>query len=183
MPESTSAKDRLYIPLIAAVSVLVPLLVALLHFLPHNTTEAGDKLLFLPLFHAVLNGLTAALLLAGYFFIRRRKITLHRLCMLLALGLSIVFLLSYVTYHASVPPARYAGTGGIRYLYFSLLISHILLAAIIVPMALLTVYRSFSLQFAKHRRLAKWTLPLWLYVAITGVLVYLMMRPYYPMNG
>jgi uncharacterized membrane protein YozB (DUF420 family) len=129
----------------------------------------------LPSLNAWLNGCSALLLLSGYVFIRRRNIRAHRTCMLLAFASSMLFLFSYLTYHAQVGSVRFRGSGPVRTLYFSILISHTLLAAIIVPLALTTLYRAWKARFEKHRRIARWTLPAWLYVSVTGVVIYWML--------
>jgi uncharacterized membrane protein YozB (DUF420 family) len=126
----------------------------------------------LPGFNASLNGLSAALLALGYAFVRAGKIRAHRTCMLGAFLVSTLFLVSYVAYHASFGSRAFAGQGWIRWVYFPLLISHIALAAAIVPLALVTIYRALRGEVARHRRLARWTFPLWLYVSVTGVMVY-----------
>lgn len=130
---------------------------------------------WLPTLNAVLNASAALVLVAGYLAIRRRRVTLHRTCMLTALGLSTAFLVSYLVYHAQVGSRPFTGQGPIRTLYFSILISHTILAIVIVPLVLLTVRRGLAGQFARHVRLARWTLPLWLYVSVTGVVVYWML--------
>lgn len=179
----TKQQDKVFLPIITALSVAIPLVVALLMFLPRAQEASGyGSISVLPLFHAFLNGATAIFLSIGFYFIKARKITLHRTCMLIAFALSSVFLLSYVLYHYSVPPTPYGGEGSVRGVYFFILITHIVLATAIVPLALLSIYRSFSNDFAKHKKVARWTFPIWLYVAITGVVVYLMMSPYYPVN-
>ena len=129
----------------------------------------------LPALNALLNGASALLLAAGYFFIRRGKVAAHKLCMLSAFGLSALFLVSYLTYHYHSGSTTFTGQGWSRPVYFSILISHIVLAATIVPLALITLYRALKKRFVVHRRLARRTLPLWLYVSITGVLIYLML--------
>jgi uncharacterized membrane protein YozB (DUF420 family) len=130
---------------------------------------------WLPTLNAVLNASAALVLVAGYLAIRRRRVTLHRTCMLTALGLSAAFLVSYLVYHAQVGSRPFTGQGPIRTLYFAILISHTILAIVIVPLVLLTVRRGLTGQFARHVRLARWTLPLWLYVSVTGVVVYWML--------
>jgi len=115
------------------------------------------------------------LLAAGYRFIRQRRIAAHKACMLSAFGVSTLFLISYLTYHAQVGSVRYTGTGWARYVYFFILITHIVLAAAIVPLALLTIVRALRGRFERHRAVARWTLPIWLYVSVTGVVVYLML--------
>lgn len=181
--QDSRKQDKVFIPIITALSITIPLVVAILMFLPKTSIEPTSgygAFSALPLFHAILNGATAIFLMLGFSFIMARKITMHRTCMLIAFTLSSVFLLSYVTYHYLVPPATFGGVGTIRTVYFFILITHIILATAIVPLALLSIYRSFSNDFAKHKKIARWTFPLWLYVAITGVVVYLMMSPYYP---
>ncbi len=125
--------------------------------------------------NAILNGTSAVLLMAGFVFIRRRKIRLHRTFMLAALSASALFLVSYLVYHAQVGSVRFQGQGGIRSLYFAVLLSHTLLAAAIVPLVLVTVWYALSGRFEQHRRIARWALPIWVYVSLTGVLVYLML--------
>jgi putative membrane protein len=133
----------------------------------------------LPAFHATLNLACAVLLVFGVWAVQRGKITAHRSAMMGAFLLSTVFLLSYVTYHAQVPSTPFGGEGWIRPVYFFILITHIVLAPVILPLALYAVLRAFRAEYGRHRQVARWTFPLWLYVAVTGVLVYLFMRPYY----
>jgi putative membrane protein len=133
----------------------------------------------LPAFHAVINATTAVLLVLGVFFIRRGEVARHRGAMVGAFALSCIFLLSYVVYHAQAPASPFGGEGWIRPVYFFILLTHIALAPVILPLALYTVLRAFRGEFARHRTIARWTFPLWLYVGVTGVIVYLMMAPYY----
>ncbi len=127
----------------------------------------------LPTLNATLNGVAFVLLLAGYRAIRRKRVTLHRNLMLSAFGTSTLFLISYVTYHLSAPPVTFGGEGWVRPVYSAMLISHIVLAAALVPLVLVTLTLALRGRLEKHRRLARWTLPVWLYVSVTGVLVYL----------
>ncbi len=129
---------------------------------------------YLPHFQAMLNTAAALLLGAGYYFIRNKKRGQHRLCMAIALVTSTVFMVSYLTYHARVGYLPFAGQGLIRPFYFTLLASHVILAAVIVPMVFSTVYFAITGNFSKHPRLARWTLPLWIYVSVTGVLIYIL---------
>jgi len=129
----------------------------------------------LPTLNAVLNSVSATLLVAGYVMIRQRRIRAHRVCMLSAFATSALFLVSYVVYHANVGSVPFTGQGAIRVVYFSVLISHIVLAALIPPLAIVTLTRALREQFDRHVRLARWTLPLWLYVSVTGVVVYVML--------
>jgi uncharacterized membrane protein YozB (DUF420 family) len=125
-----------------------------------------------PALNATLNAASAVLLTVGYLFIRRKKVTAHRFCMFTALLVSTLFLVSYLDYHFRVGSVRFQGHGWIRPVYLSLLASHTVLAAAVVPLALITLSRALREQFDRHRRIARWTLPIWLYVSVTGVLVY-----------
>jgi putative membrane protein len=126
----------------------------------------------LPAVNAGLNGACTIFLLLGFTFIRKRKIGLHRLCMITAFFCSVVFLILYLWFHAHAGVIRFSGQGWIRPVYFTILISHTILAVIIVPLVLITLSRALRERFDRHRAIARWTLPLWLYVSITGVIVY-----------
>jgi putative membrane protein len=134
----------------------------------------------LPLFNAIINGTTFLLLLAALMAIKNRNIVLHKRLMTTAIALSLVFLVCYVLFHASTEPTKFGGEGRIRSVYFFLLLTHILLAIVIVPLVLITYVRAIAEKFDKHRKIARITLPIWLYVTLTGVIVYLMIAPYYP---
>ena len=136
----------------------------------------------LPLLNALLNSLSAILLCSGYIAIRRRCVSLHKTCMLTACFSSVLFLISYLTYHYHVGSKPFTGQGSIRLVYFTILISHTILATVIVPLVLLTLTRAWKAQWPRHRRLARWTLPLWLYVSVTGVIIYLMLYQLYPVS-
>jgi uncharacterized membrane protein YozB (DUF420 family) len=136
----------------------------------------------LPLLNAILNSLSAVLLCSGYIAIRRRCVSLHKTCMLMAFATSTLFLISYLTYHYHVGSKPFTAQGNIRLVYFTILISHTILAAVIVPLVLLTLTRAWKAQWTRHRRLARWTLPLWLYVSVTGVVIYLMLYQLYPVS-
>jgi uncharacterized membrane protein YozB (DUF420 family) len=140
----------------------------------------ADYIPYLPHLNACLNGTSALLLLSGYTFIRSRNVTAHRACQIVALAISLLFLTSYLTYHYHHGATRFQGTGLVRSFYFLVLTSHTILAIVIVPLVILTFYRAFRGDFAKHRRIARITLPLWLYVCVTGVIVYLMLYQIYP---
>jgi uncharacterized membrane protein YozB (DUF420 family) len=135
---------------------------------------------YLPHVNACLNGTSAVLLFSGYLFIRSGNIAAHRTCQISALVVSILFLASYLTYHFNHGTTRFQGTGLARPIYFTVLTSHTILAIVIVPLVALTFYRAFRRDFIRHRRIARITLPLWLYVSITGVIVYLMLYQIYP---
>ena len=129
----------------------------------------------LPGLNAALNSASALLLFAGYLFIRSRKVVAHNFCMLSAFTASSLFLISYLTYHYQVGSVPFKGQGWFRVVYFSVLISHTVLAAAIVPLVLVTLTRALRGSFDRHKRIARWTLPLWLYVSVTGVLIYWML--------
>jgi putative membrane protein len=133
----------------------------------------------LPALNAALNGIAAVFLVAGYICIRRRAWRAHRACMLGALTTSALFLVSYVTYHYHAGSRPFPGEGAIRILYFAILITHVILAAVILPMALITAARGLAARYDRHVRIARWTLPLWLYVSVTGVVIYLMLYQMY----
>ena len=129
----------------------------------------------LPALNATLNASSFVLLVTGYYFIRRKQWRKHRACMIAALVMSALFLTSYVIYHAQVGSVPFQKTGWIRTVYFAVLIPHVILAALMVPPVIITVSRGLSAKYDKHRRIARWTLPVWLYVSITGVIVYVML--------
>jgi len=129
----------------------------------------------LPTVNALLNGLSATFLVAGYWLIRQRKIGAHRACMLAAFGCSILFLISYLFYHSQVGSVRFQGTGMLRTFYLGVLLTHSVLAAAVPILAVITLTRALRGRFDKHAEIARWTLPIWLYVSVTGVLVYWML--------
>ena len=139
-----------------------------------------EHISYLPHLNAILNSTSAILLIAGYSFIRKGRINAHRNCQLTAFTTSTLFLISYLTYHYYHGATRFPGQGIVRPVYFAILFTHTILAVVIVPMILLTLYRAARRDFIRHRRIARWTLPLWLYVSITGVIVYLMLYQIYP---
>jgi len=133
----------------------------------------------LPTLNASLNALSGLFLATGYFMIRQRRIAAHRACMLAAFAASMLFLTSYVIYHANVGSRPFLGQGPIRVAYFALLISHVLLAAAILPMAIVTVRHGLRAQYDRHVRIARWTFPTWVYVSVTGVIIYVMLYQLY----
>ena len=138
-----------------------------------------EPLNFLPPIYATINALTAVLLIFAFMAIKQKKITMHERLMKISIGLSVVFLLMYVAYHMTSDPTPFGGKGIIKGVYFFILISHILLSIGIIPMVLVTYVRAISKLFEDHKKIAKITFPIWLYIAITGVIVYLMISPYY----
>ena len=138
---------------------------------------------FAPTLNAILNALSAIFLGCGYVMIRRRRMQAHRACMLYALACSTVFLVSYILYHLRAGVLHFAGQGWIRPAYFTLLTTHTVLAAAIVPLALVTLSRALSQKFDRHRQIARWTLPIWFYVSVTGVVIYFLLYHIYPGSG
>lgn len=129
----------------------------------------------LPALNATLNSISTMLLLFGYYFIKRKEIERHRLCMVLAFLTSCIFLVSYLIYHYYAGSVPFPGQGWIRSVYFTILITHIVLAAMVPVLALITLYRAWKKDFRRHRAIAKWTWPIWMYVSVTGVIVYVML--------
>lgn len=168
-----------YKVILGTLAAVVPLLVAALYYFPEAFRIPGVEVKFLPALNAVLNSLTAVCLLLGYYFIRRQQIARHRAMMGTAFALGGIFLLSYVVYHSQVASTHFGGEGTIRYVYFFLLLTHIALAVVTVGLVLFTLYFALTEQFTKHRTIARWTFPVWLYVSVTGVIVYFMISPYY----
>lgn len=174
-------QDSFFVPLIITLSIIIPIVVALLMIFPdvfHIESESID-FSSLPFFHAILNGSTSVLLFTGFILIKNKKTNLHKISMLSAFVLSSVFLLSYVTSKLTNAPVPFGGEGLIRYIYFFILISHIILSVLVLPLALFSIYRGMTGEIEKHKSVVKYTFPVWMYVAITGVLVYILMSPYY----
>jgi len=140
----------------------------------------AELIRFLPTLNAMLNATSGILLIIGYVCIRRRNVQAHRACMISALVSSSLFLVSYLTYHYHAGTTRFAGTGAARTVYLIILTTHTILAAVIVPFVLVTVTRALRGRFDRHRRVARWTLPMWLYVSVTCVIFYLMLYHWYP---
>ena len=168
-------QDQFWFRIIFIISIVLSAAVAFLILGPRpDGIEGKVDVSYFPHINAILNSITTFLLIIAYFFIKRKKIQLHKKTMLGAFATSTLFLITYVIYHwFKSGPTEYMGEW--ETLYFFVLITHILLAAIILPLAMLTLYRGWTMNIAKHRKIAKITLPLWLYVSITGVIVYLML--------
>ena len=167
--------DRVVLPVIGLLSLVVVALVAFLLLGDRAASSAGGAVAALPTVNATLNGAAALLLVMGWRFVRCGRIAPHRACMLAAAVVSTAFLVSYVTYHALAGSRPFQGQGWIRPVYFTLLVSHIVLAAATTPFVLTTLWRALSGDFVRHRRIARVTLPMWLYVSVTGVVVYWML--------
>ncbi len=133
----------------------------------------------LPALNATLNATSGILLLAGWLMIRRRRIAVHRRCMVAAFVTSCLFLVSYVVYHAQAGSRPFPGHGAVRPIYFTILVTHVVLAAAIVPLALVTLRRAVRGDYVRHRRIARWTYPVWMYVSVTGVVIYVMLYQLY----
>ena len=163
--------------LILTLSLLLPIAVFALYVMPKFTVETID---FLPLLNACINGTVFFTLVFALVAIKKGKRELHQKLIYSAIILSVFFLLSYVFHHATHDSVVYGGVGLAKYFYYFVLLSHIILAVVIVPMVLITLSRALKEKFTMHKRIARITLPLWLYVSLTGVIVYLMISPYYP---
>jgi putative membrane protein len=161
------------------LSAVVCGLVVVLIVAPKALVFEGLDVSPLPAFHATMNATSALLLIAGFVFVQKGRIGAHRTAMASAFILSCVFLISYLIYHSQAEPTSFGGEGWIRPVYFTILVSHVVLAPVVLPLALYAVARALRGELGKHRAVVRWTLPLWLYVAVTGVLVYALMAPYY----
>jgi putative membrane protein len=161
------------IVLFSAVGVLFLLWLIYVHAAPERF---ADRLLFLPALNALLNGLSAVALVVGYIFIRRREIARHRAAMITAFCFSCLFLICYLISHALHGDILFAGHGAVRAVYLSILASHIILSMAALPLILITFFFSLSGRFPQHKRIARYTFPIWLYVSVTGVVVYAMLR-------
>ena len=179
MSNKMFSNEQLWTKIIVLVSIAVPALVAILFKLspPQAIPDFNFKLL--PKFHALINATVTVLLLLSWRFIKRGQIRAHKSCNISALMLSALFLASYVTYHTFSESTSYGGEGIMKGIYLFILLTHIVLAAIILPIILFTFLRALAGKVDEHRKIARWAMPLWLYVSISGVLVYLMISPYY----
>jgi putative membrane protein len=172
--------EQKYNKWIVILSILIPVAVAILFKV--KLKDFGihvAPLQFLPSIYATINGVTAVLLVAAVMAIKGGKRKLHENLMKSAIGCSIAFLVMYVAYHMTTDSTKFGGEGIIRYIYFFILITHIILSVTIIPLVMITYVRALAAKFDKHKKIAKITFPLWLYVAVTGVIVYLMISPYY----
>lgn len=167
--------------LINAISIVVPLLVAVM-FGFTNKLRLGDWTKILPHFIGGINFLTTLVLIAGFIFIKRGKINLHRVAMTTAFVLGGLFLICYVTYHISNPANKFSGEGTVRYVYFFFLITHIGFSLIVLPLVLRAMFFAVSGQFARHKNLVKYAFPIWFYVSATGVIVYLLLYQLFPVK-
>jgi len=165
-----------FTPYIWLISIVIPVVVDILFTVRIPNVVS---LSFLPPIYATVNGITTVILLLALKAIKSKNINLHKNLMKTAIALSLAFLLMYVAYHMTSDSTPYGGEGFIRYVYFFILISHIILSIGIIPMVLFTYVRAFNRQFEDHKKIARYTFPIWLYIAVTGVIVYFMISPYY----
>lgn len=191
--EKAQADNKAYLKAIYVVSALIPLVVAILIFMPAKLTFTGSWVSFLPGVHATINSLTVVTLVAALLAIRKGNVKMHRSLMMVSLSLGVLFLVSYILYHSSVESVKYgdlnhdgivdveevAKVGAGRTIYLVILASHILLSILVVPFVLFAFYYALTDQIQRHKRIVKFTYPVWLYVSITGVAVYFMIKPYY----
>lgn len=173
--DTKTMQEKKYNRLITVLSIAIPLVVALLF---------GVKLdiqlpVFLPPVYATINAVTAVILITAVWSIKNKKRVLHERLMKTAIALSVIFLVLYVLYHMTSDSTKYGGEGVLKYVYFFILITHILLSVAVIPFVLITYVRAMTNNFSGHKKIAKFTFPLWLYVAVSGVVVYLMIAPYY----
>lgn len=173
---TANQNNKKYNILIWILSITIPILVAVLFSVKIPGVE---RLGFLPPIYASINGLTAIILVVAVYQIRKGNRKTHERLMKTAIACSVLFLLMYMAYHMTSDSTKYGGEGMMKYLYYFILLSHILLSVIVIPFVLITYVRAISGQFYKHRKIARITYPLWLYVAVSGVIVYLMISPYY----
>lgn len=172
--------EKKYNKFIIAVSIIIPVVVAILFGVKLKDFGFNvEPLSMLPPIYATINGFTAVVLVLAVLAIKNGKQKLHERLMTLAIALSVAFLVMYVAYHMTSDSTKFGGEGAIRYIYFFILVTHILLSIAIIPLVLITYVRALAKRFDRHRKIAKITFPLWLYVAVTGVVVYLMISPYY----
>lgn len=176
----TKSVEKKYNAFIVIVSIVIPVVVAILFGVKLKDFGYNvEPLSFLPPIYATTNGITAIVLIAAVIAIKNGKRKSHETLMKIAIGLSVLFLVMYVAYHMTADSTPFGGEGVIRSVYFFLLISHIILSIIIIPLVLITYVRALAQSFDSHKKIAKITFPIWLYVAVTGVIVYLMISPYY----
>lgn len=174
-----ASNDKLMLRWITLISILVPIVVAVLLFMPSKVDLGTEWVYFLPHLNAVINTAASIALVLGVVFIKKGNIIYHRSAMTTAFGLGAVFLVSYVVYHATAESTTFGGEGWIRPVYYFLLLTHIVLAAIALFPILLAYYYGYTDSIEKHRAVVKYAFPIWLYVTVTGVIVYLMISPYY----
>lgn len=167
-----------YTKWIILIAVILPVAVAVLYFLPKGD-GSSEMIKSIPFFNAIFNGASFLSLIFGLVAIRNGNKVVHRGFMMGAMAVSALFLVGYVIYHSQVPSTPFGGEGMVKWIYFTILITHIILAAGLAPLVLITFTRAIQGDFERHKKIAKWTYPIWLYVSLTGIIVYLMIEPYY----
>jgi len=170
---------RNYRSLVILLSVAIYAIIFVLYVMPKPQTVYHQNLTVLPLLNAVFNSFTFLFLLFALLSIKRKNVTAHRRFIWAAFATTTLFLLTYTVYHSLAPSTPYGGEGLLKYIYYFILLTHIVLAAVIVPLALVTLFRGAAMDVARHKKIARWTMPLWLYVSLSGVLVYVFISPYY----
>jgi putative membrane protein len=176
MNSQQTAEEKKYNKWIVILSIVIPVVVAVLFGVKIPNVE---PLRFLPPIYASINGVTALVLVIAFWAIKNKKIKLHEGLMKFAIVLSVLFLIMYVAYHMTSDSTKFGGEGSVKYIYYFILITHIVLSIIIIPFVLITYVRAITKSFERHKKIARVTFPMWLYVAVSGVIVYLMISPYY----
>lgn len=179
MGNNQMLKERNYAPMIITLTIVINALIALLFFIPKQNTEIAFDLTILPRLNAVFNSFTFIFLVAALFFILRKNVKMHRNFIFAAFTTTFLFLITYLTYHYLAPSTSYGGDGILKNIYYFVLISHISLAPIVVALALFSLVWGLTGNITKHRKLSRWTMPIWLYVSLSGVIVFLLISPYY----
>lgn len=181
MNKNNQSNQRNYTPIIWGLSIIAIILILAINYIPRSTTDTifGIRLAVLPLINAILNGFAFIFLILALVMIKKKNINSHRNYIFAAFGATFLFLITYLTYHALAGSTSYGGDGFFKYLYYFILVSHIILSSILLPLALFTLTQGLNMQVEKHKKIARFTMPIWLYVSLTGVIVYLLISPYY----
>lgn len=179
--ETNNLKQRNYTPLIWGLSVVAVIIILGTNYIPRSTTDTifGMKLTVLPLINAILNSFAFLMLIGALVSIMKGNVKAHRNFILAAFSATFIFLITYLTYHALAGSTSYGEDGLLKYVYYFVLISHIFLSTILLPLSLFTLTKGLNMQVEKHKKIARWTMPIWLYVSLTGVLVYVLISPFY----
>lgn|SRR5690625_2426948 len=179
--EKKKVVPRNYNRYIWGLTIVAIIIILGTNYIPRSTSNTllGIDLTVLPLFNAIINGITFIVLVAALVMIKRKNITAHRRFIYVAFTLTFIFLVSYLIYHSMVASTAFGGVGFIKTFYYFILITHIVLAAGLIPLALISLARGLNMEVEKHRKIARWAMPIWLYVSLTGVLVYILVSPYY----
>ncbi|MEI3605307.1 DUF420 domain-containing protein [Pseudogracilibacillus sp. SE30717A] len=179
MERNQANKDKNYTPHIIILTIVINLIIVLLFFLPKQDRDIPFDITLLPRLNAIFNSFTFIFLLAALFFILRKNIKMHRNFIFAAFTTTTLFLVTYLTYHYLAPSTSYGGEGILKSIYYFILITHISLAPIVVALALFSLVWGLTGKITKHRKIARWTMPIWLYVSLSGVLVFILISPYY----